>query len=141
VFDRCSSAGETQCANVDDFFCLTKFSRSNSTPRIRCGVFATSFHLPLGKDGKLLIYLPAIRRADAKKRPRQIVDQELDDWARLGVDAHLDAKTPWYTYQEPLREPTARMVGANRSKDLHEQPDGEFALDDGDLLSPTKSRF
>jgi kynureninase len=28
------------------------------------------------------------------------------------VDAHLGAKTAWYTYHEPLREPTARIVGA-----------------------------
>src|SRR5438270_8325780 len=46
------------------------------------------------------------------KVAREVVDQELDDWAKLGVDAHLDAKTPWYTYHEPLREPTARVVGA-----------------------------
>jgi kynureninase len=46
------------------------------------------------------------------KSARKIVDEELDDWAKLGVDAHLEAKTPWYTYHEPLREPTARMVGA-----------------------------
>jgi kynureninase len=42
----------------------------------------------------------------------EFVDQELDDWAKLGVDAHLEAKTPWYTYHEPLREPAARIVGA-----------------------------
>jgi kynureninase len=46
------------------------------------------------------------------KLAREIVDQELDDWAKLGVDAHLDGKTPWYSYHETLREPTARMVGA-----------------------------
>jgi kynureninase len=43
---------------------------------------------------------------------REVVNQELDDWAKLGVAAHLEAKTPWYTYHEPLREPTARIAGA-----------------------------
>ena len=28
------------------------------------------------------------------------------------MDAHLDATTPWYSYHETLREPTARLVGA-----------------------------
>ena len=28
------------------------------------------------------------------------------------MDAHLNAKTPWYSYHETLREPTARLVGA-----------------------------
>src|SRR6266704_1962082 len=74
--------------------------------------FREKFHLPLGKDGKPLIYFAGNSLGLMPKATRDVVDQELDDWARLGVDAHLDAKTPWYTYHEPLREPTARMVGA-----------------------------
>ena len=31
---------------------------------------------------------------------------------QLGVDAHLGATTPWYSYHETLREPMARVVGA-----------------------------
>jgi kynureninase len=74
--------------------------------------FREKFHLPLGKDGKPLIYLAGNSLGLMPKSARQIVDQELDDWARLAVDAHLGAKTPWYSYHETLREPTARMVGA-----------------------------
>src|SRR6202045_288105 len=74
--------------------------------------FREKFHLPLGKDGKPLIYFAGNSLGLMPKAARQIVDQELDDWARLGVDAHLDGKTPWYSYHETLREPTARMVGA-----------------------------
>ena len=36
----------------------------------------------------------------------------MDNWAKLGVDAHHATGTPWYTYHEALREPTARLVGA-----------------------------
>src|SRR5437588_11983406 len=46
------------------------------------------------------------------KSARKIVEQELDDWAALGVDAHLEAETPWYSYHESFREPMARLVGA-----------------------------
>ncbi|HEX4638378.1 MAG TPA: kynureninase [Chthoniobacterales bacterium] len=74
--------------------------------------FREKFHLPLGKDGKPLIYFAGNSLGLMPKSAREIVDQELDDWAKLGVDAHLQAKTPWYTYHEPLREPTARIVGA-----------------------------
>src|SRR6266508_3568127 len=74
--------------------------------------FREKFHLPLGKDGKLLIYLAGNSLGLMPKAARQIVGQELDDWAGLGVDAHLEAKTPWYSYHETLREPTARLVGA-----------------------------
>src|SRR6202521_1670458 len=74
--------------------------------------FREKFHLPLGKEGKPLIYLAGNSLGLMPKAARQIVEQELDDWARLAVDAHLGAKTPWYSYHETLREPAARLIGA-----------------------------
>jgi kynureninase len=74
--------------------------------------FREKFHLPLGKDGKPLIYFAGNSLGPMPKAGRKIVEQELDDWAKLGVDAHLEAATPWYTYHESLREPTGRLVGA-----------------------------
>src|SRR5438270_12826118 len=74
--------------------------------------FRDKFHLPLGKDGEPLIYFAGNSLGLMPKAARKIVDQELDDWARLGVDAHLEAQTPWYSYHENLREPMARIVGA-----------------------------
>src|SRR5882762_1238135 len=41
---------------------------------------------------------------------------ELDDWARLGVEGHLEAKRPWLPYHEQLRVPAARLVGARPSE-------------------------
>src|SRR6202048_5450184 len=73
--------------------------------------FREKFHLPIGKDGKPLIYFAGNSLGLMPKAARQIVEQELDDWAKLGVDAHLDAKTPWYSYHETLREPMERLVG------------------------------
>src|SRR5207245_3127082 len=46
------------------------------------------------------------------KAARQSVEEEVDDWVKLAVDAHLDGATPWYSYHETLRQPTARLVGA-----------------------------
>src|SRR3984893_4354803 len=74
--------------------------------------FREKFHLPLGQDNKPLIYLAGNSLGLMPKSARQIVEQELDDWARLAVDAHLKAATPWYSYHETLREPAARLVGA-----------------------------
>src|SRR5438309_5981654 len=74
--------------------------------------FRDKFHLPLGKDGKPLIYFAGNSLGLMPKAARQVVDQELDDWAKLGVDAHLEGQTPWYSYHETLREPTARLIGA-----------------------------
>jgi kynureninase len=74
--------------------------------------FRDRFHLPLGNDGEPLVYFAGNSLGLMPKSAREIADQELDDWADLGVDAHLKAKTPWYSYHETLREPTARLVGA-----------------------------
>src|SRR5207253_11481745 len=76
------------------------------------------------------------------KSARAIVEQELDDWAKLGVDAHLAGKTPWYSYHETLGEPIARVVGA--------QPNEVICMNSltvnlhlmmATFYRPTKSRF
>jgi kynureninase len=74
--------------------------------------FRQKFHLPLGKDGKPFIYFAGNSLGLMPKSARGIVEEELDNWAKLGVDAHHATGTPWYTYHEALREPTARLVGA-----------------------------
>src|SRR5205085_4587301 len=74
--------------------------------------FREKFHLPLGKNGKPLIYLAGNSLGLMPNAAREIVGQELDDWADLAVDAHLHARTPWYSYYETLRDPIARLVGA-----------------------------
>jgi kynureninase len=74
--------------------------------------FRKKFHLPLAKDGKPLIYFAGNSLGLMPKSARQIVEEELDNWTKLGVDAHHAAGTPWYSYHETLREPTARLAGA-----------------------------
>src|SRR4051794_24803639 len=74
--------------------------------------FRDKFHLPLGKSGEPLIYFAGNSLGLMPKSTRKIVEQELEDWAQLGVDAHMDAATPWYSYHENLREPMGRIVGA-----------------------------
>jgi len=74
--------------------------------------FRDRFRLPLGNKNEPLIYFAGNSLGLMPKSARKTVEEELDDWAELGVDAHLKAKTPWYSYHETLREPTARLVGA-----------------------------
>jgi kynureninase len=74
--------------------------------------FREKFHLPVGNNGEPLIYFAGNSLGLMPKTAREIVEQELNDWAALGVDAHLEAKTPWYSYHENLREPMGRIVGA-----------------------------
>ena len=74
--------------------------------------FREKFHLPLGKDGKPLIYFAGNSLGLMPKTAHAIVEEELDNWAKLGVDAHHARGTPWYSYHEALRDPTARLAGA-----------------------------
>ena len=74
--------------------------------------FREKFHLPLGKDDTPVIYFAGNSLGLMPKAARKIVEQELDNWAELAVDAHHRAGTPWYSYHETLREPTARLIGA-----------------------------
>ena len=74
--------------------------------------FRHKFHLPLGRDDRPLIYFAGNSLGLMPRAARAIVEEELDNWAQLGVDAHHATGTPWYTYHEALREPTARLLGA-----------------------------
>jgi kynureninase len=74
--------------------------------------FREHFYLPVGKDGKPLIYFAGNSLGPMPKSARHIVEEELDNWAALAVDAHHAAGTPWYSYHEALREPISRLVGA-----------------------------
>ena len=70
------------------------------------------FHLPKRADGTDVIYFTGNSLGLQPKAARGYVDQELDDWARLGVEGHMHAKSPWLPYHEFLTEQMARIVGA-----------------------------
>src|ERR1700760_2139571 len=70
------------------------------------------FEIPRGRDGRPQIYFVGNSLGLMPKETRRLVEQELEDWARLGVDAHLEGRTPWYSYHENVRDPLARLVGA-----------------------------
>jgi kynureninase len=76
------------------------------------GAFRERFHIPRGKDGQAVIYFVGNSLGLMPKATRAAVEQELDDWQKLAVDAHLEGRTPWYSYHETVRESAARLVGA-----------------------------
>ena len=56
--------------------------------------FREQFYLPLRQNGKPLIYFAGNSLGLMPKSARQVVEEELDNWAKLGVDAHHAAGTP-----------------------------------------------
>jgi kynureninase len=71
------------------------------------------FALPRDADGTPLAYMSGNSLGLMPNVVPELVRAELEDWARLGVEGHFDARTPWYSYHEAVREPLARLVGAS----------------------------
>jgi kynureninase len=74
--------------------------------------FREQFHLPLRKAGRPAIYFCSHSLGLQPKAVRLLMEEELDAWARLGVEGHFKEKYPWYTYNENFRDAAARLVGA-----------------------------
>ncbi|WP_282043649.1 kynureninase [Winogradskyella flava] len=74
--------------------------------------YRQQFHIPKDKHGNELIYLCGNSLGLQPKSARDYINQELEDWANLGVEGHTDAKNPWLPYHEFLTESTAKLVGA-----------------------------
>jgi kynureninase len=70
------------------------------------------FFLPHRADGRPLIYFCGHSLGLQPKTVRALLDQELDAWARQGVDAHFSDRFPWYHYHELFRDSGAPLVGA-----------------------------
>jgi kynureninase len=74
--------------------------------------FRERFFIPTGHDGKDWIYLCGHSLGLQPRTVRDYIDQELRDWAELGVEGHFHAKNPWMPYHRLLSEQTAELVGA-----------------------------
>ena len=73
--------------------------------------FRDDFHL-LQKDGKPVVYLCGNSLGLQPKSVKAAIDQELKDWAELGVEGHFNGKNPWMYYHHFLTEKAAKIVGA-----------------------------
>ncbi|HEY4126983.1 MAG TPA: kynureninase [Gammaproteobacteria bacterium] len=69
------------------------------------------FYIPQ-HQGKDEIYLCGNSLGLQPRDTQRLVQEELEDWRRLGVKGHFDGRRPWMPYHEQFTEPTARLVGA-----------------------------
>ena len=74
--------------------------------------FRERFHLPIQANGEPYLYFCGNSLGLQPKSTAQHVQQELDDWAKLGVEGHFHARNPWLPYHEFLTEHMAAVVGA-----------------------------
>ena len=50
------------------------------------------------------------------KSTKSFIDQELNDWAKWGVEGHFHAERPWMPYHEFLTEKAAKIVGGKNNE-------------------------
>lgn len=74
------------------------------------------FHIPKNKKGEPLIYLTGNSLGLQPKTTSDYINQELQDWAQLGVEGHFESKNPWLSYHELLTDNMAHVVGAKPSE-------------------------
>ncbi len=74
--------------------------------------FRNRFCLPKTKGGEDCIYLCGHSLGLQPKLASSYIEQELRDWAQLGVEGHFHAKSPWVPYHRLLTDQTAALVGA-----------------------------
>lgn len=77
--------------------------------------FKNQFHLLTNND-KHVVYLCGNSLGLQPKTARAAIDQELNDWAKFGVEGHFNAKNPWFGYHHFLTENAAKVVGAKPSE-------------------------
>lgn len=73
--------------------------------------FRERFHFPQ-HDGMPVVYFTGNSLGLQPKGVAAILQQEMDDWARYGVEGHFQAKNPWVSYHEIFSESLSRIVGA-----------------------------
>ncbi|MGC1449512.1 MAG: kynureninase [Candidatus Sulfotelmatobacter sp.] len=74
--------------------------------------FRGRFLIPKTRTGDECIYLCGHSLGLQPKTASAYLDQELRDWAQLGVEGHFHGKNPWMPYHRLLTAQTAALVGA-----------------------------
>lgn len=73
--------------------------------------FREQFFIPQ-HDGSDSVYFTGNSLGLQPKKAKEIIETELNDWAKFGVEGHFHAKNPWYSYHEMFAEPLSKIVGA-----------------------------
>ncbi len=78
--------------------------------------FREKFHIPKDSEGNNIVYLCGNSLGLQPKNTQKYIQEELNDWAKLGVEGHTEAKHPWMPYHEFLSNTMAKIVGAKPSE-------------------------
>ena len=77
--------------------------------------FREKFFIPQ-YEGKDCIYLTGNSLGLQAKTTSKYVQRELDDWAKLGVEGHFQAKNPWMPYHEIFPKQLSKIIGCKENE-------------------------
>ena len=80
------------------------------------GDFRTEFNIPPKKNGLTCVYLCGNSLGLQPKLAAQYVNEELDDWANLGVEGHQHARRPWLPYHRLATKGLAALTGSEEQE-------------------------
>jgi len=78
--------------------------------------FRKAFAIPTNAAGEPLAYMVGNSLGLMPHAAREDVLRELDDWQRLGAEAHMQARRPWIRYHELFYAGLAQLTGALESE-------------------------
>ena len=102
-----ASLRETKMSNFQNTLEFAKQCDAND----KLKAFRSKFHMPQ-HNGKDMVYFTGNSLGLQPKTTKSFIEQELNDWAKFGVEGHFMAKNPWMPYHEFLTENMAKIVGA-----------------------------
>ncbi len=79
--------------------------------------FREQFLLPRTASGEDVVYLAGNSLGLQPRRVRELLNEELDEWAQRAVEGHFHGKRPWYPYHEMFRGPGSTLVGGKAATD------------------------
>jgi kynureninase len=80
------------------------------------GEFRQRFAIPRNAQGEPLVYLCGHSLGLMPLAARDLVLEEMEDWAKLGVRGHEGSRRPWIPYHENLAAGLAYLTGARTSE-------------------------
>lgn len=77
--------------------------------------FRDKFYIPI-MHGRECVYFTGNSLGLQPKTTQDLVVDELEDWASLGVEGHLHARNPWFPYHEIFPKQLSAIVGCKENE-------------------------
>lgn len=67
-------------------------------------------------NGKNTVYFCGNSLGLQSNAVKYLMDCELADWAKYGVEGHFEARSPWFSYHQQFSEHLSQIVGAHKDE-------------------------